>query len=203
MLRPFKFMFDVRVLLREIRLDLPWKLYRPSTFDNDVSCCNASFTLGDTGASFKPGHDAFVSQLMSGNGNNVTATSTITASPSTVIATASILQTTTKKPDSNVTPPSTSTSTSSKGLDLGTIVGLSVGMPLGALVSGILIPLFWREKQKRRSKETEIPVVGHTDNKHDSGGRVGTQIPPTPPFNAPLYEAPSQYLPSELSNMPQ
>lgn len=101
------------------------------------SCCNSSFTLGTTGVAFKPGLDAFVQSI------SAAAVSSAMASATTG-TTASPAQATASQNSQGVQANCTST-----GDDLGTKIGVGVGVPLGVLAIGVLSFLFWRESRRR------------------------------------------------------
>lgn len=155
------------------------------------SCCNSSFTLGVTGTSFKPGYDAFVQNI------SAAAASSALATVATVATTAALAQATT----SATTSSNTTNETCSNG-DLGTKVGIGVGVPLGVLAFGILTFLFWRECGKRK-KNADAAYTGHmTQN-----GTGGSQIPHYQQSNQQHYQSPvhedglgtSYYAPAPVS----
>ncbi|KAH6674699.1 hypothetical protein B0J14DRAFT_699380 [Halenospora varia] len=102
-----------------------WSCAQPGTTENipntgefccgyqAASCCNNSFFLGTTGQAFKPGWDAMVVSISS---------AAVAAATSTDAA----------------IPVNSSTSQHCSNGDLGTKVGVGVGVPLGVLALGIL-----------------------------------------------------------------
>lgn len=131
-------------------------------YSNGSSCCDDSFVLGVTGVAFQPGFDAFVQNLTDSATNTSGSASAQTSSPVPVPSAAS---------DSG---------------DIGTKVGLGVGIPLGILVAGILGFLFWRESRKTRgiqplaqSSPSQSPMiqnatVGGYNRSHHEQIQVGT-----------------------------
>jgi len=100
------------------------------------NCCTiATFGLGSTGNAFSHGLDQLVLELKNANGTS--------KAPSAPSQTSSSQNCSTK---------------SSTPLTIASIIGLAVGVPLGALVLGILGFLIWREK--RRSKKHKISRSG-------------------------------------------
>lgn len=114
--------------------------------DSSTSCCNSSFEIGNTGIAFKPGYDAFVLSLtQSSAAPSSTALSSTTRS-STALTSTSDVNASQSTNDRN----STDLEGTCSNDNLGTKVGLGVGIPLGALVLGLLSWLFYRESSKRR-----------------------------------------------------
>ncbi|TVY71524.1 hypothetical protein LSUE1_G005372 [Lachnellula suecica] len=146
------------------------------------SCCNSSFTLGVTGPAFKPGLDAFVLSISSAAVASATGSIVaMTTSTASAVSTAAMAEWT------------TSNSTCSNG-DLGTKVGLGVGVPLGVLALGILGFLFWRESGKRHAaaagastpppmahgSESEVRFHQSPSQQEEVGGTYGGTYRPTP-----------------------
>ncbi|CAG8955764.1 hypothetical protein HYFRA_00011633 [Hymenoscyphus fraxineus] len=202
-----------------------WSCNQPGTPASDfccgydsTSCCNSSFVLGTTGSAFKPGVDAFVANLTSGN------------TTPTPIANANAIANT----SANTSTPDAAKS--SDNTELGTKVGLGVGIPLGILVLGLLALLFWRERSKRSYKDIDTSMNSvnnnvsgamagqymHNDqeqrqNSYQSNGSMAgagsvyqQQVSPAQTYQspvqkidqysfAPTYEAPANTAPQELS----
>lgn len=107
------------------------------SYSNGSSCCSSSFVLGVTGPAFKPGYDAIIQNLTSGLVN----ASSISSQQSNC----------------------TNTTSSGNG-DLGTKVGVGVGVPLGVLVAGLLGFLFYREYKKGHQAQGGAVAVSTYDN---------------------------------------
>ncbi|PVH72388.1 hypothetical protein DL98DRAFT_576856 [Cadophora sp. DSE1049] len=121
-------------------------LYCCAQGDSSKSCCNSSFDIGNTGIAFKPGYDAFVLSLTQSN-----------AAPSSTAPSSTAQSSTTPTPTSDVNASQSTNDGTTTTLEetcsddnLGTKVGLGVGIPLGVLVLGLLSWLFYRESSKRR-----------------------------------------------------
>lgn len=101
------------------------------------NCCTiATFGLGSTGNAFSHGLDQLVLELKSASGTS--------QAPSAASQTSS--------------SKNSSSTKSSTPLTISSMIGLAIGIPLGALVLGILCFLFWREN--RRSKKQKISRNG-------------------------------------------
>jgi len=138
------------------------------------SCCNSSFTLGTTGVAFKPGFDALVQSISRAAVASATAGSTSSASANAAQATSSRI------PEENCA--------NSNG-DLGTKVGVGVGVPLGVLAIGILTFLFWRESRNRKvgASSTRWPSMAQ----NGLAGAAGTTYHHNPSQTADISNGPS------------
>jgi hypothetical protein len=104
------------------------------------NCCSiAPFGLGSTGNAFSHGLDQLVLNLRNAQNGISSSSSSSASSPAS-----SSKNSTPAKP--------------SNALSVASTVGLAIGLPLGALVVGILSFLFWREK--RRSTKQKISRGG-------------------------------------------
>ncbi|KAM3087452.1 hypothetical protein ACMFMG_001539 [Clarireedia jacksonii] len=161
-------------------------------YANGESCCPSKFELGVTGQAFKPGDDQRVKNISAAAIAKYTSTSTIPTVASAVSSVATASSTPSACPDP----------------DLGTKVGLGVGVPLGVLAAGILGWLFWREVNKGKTKNLQ-PVPGHdvdpryaagqqqhlvNQNEYEQTAMKNRRAPPP----IPVFEAPPNHLRAEL-----
>lgn len=142
--------------------------------DSSKSCCNQSFDIGFTGRAFKPGLDTFVANLTSAA---ATATTTITQQAT------------------GLSPGVYETCDDEEGNgNLGTKVGLGVGIPLGVLGLGLLSWLFWREHKKRHGHSVgAVPIPQHSPLPDSSS--------PMTYGDASEYNPPSKYV-AQLPSSP-
>lgn len=98
------------------------------------NCCSiATFGLGSTGNAFSHGLDQLILNLKNAQASG------IGSSPSSASSQASSAK---KAPAQTSSP-----------LGVASTVGLAIGIPLGALVLGVLGFLFWREKRRGSAKQ--------------------------------------------------
>ncbi|TVY48411.1 hypothetical protein LOCC1_G001546 [Lachnellula occidentalis] len=106
-----------------------------------ASCCNSSFTLGTTGVAFKPGLDAYVQSI---------SAAAVSSAMATAMASTSIGTTASPAAQATASQSVEANCTGTSG-DLGTKIGVGVGVPLGVLAVGVLSFLFWRESRRRNT----------------------------------------------------
>lgn len=137
-------------------------------YSNGSSCCGSQFSGFLTGTAFKPGVDAreaevafsAVAKALASVSGSIIGTTTLSVLNSNTSPTAAG-STPTRASGASTTGSASSAETSGtnkvatecpkNNADLGTKVGLGVGIPLGVLVASVLVFLVWRECSKRRS----------------------------------------------------
>ncbi|PVH70648.1 hypothetical protein DL98DRAFT_597644 [Cadophora sp. DSE1049] len=131
-------------------------------YSNSESCCPSNFTQFSTGEAFKPGADAreaaiassAIASAMAANGTGTSAACTATSAPAETSSGGKLVASDCPK---------------GKG-DLGTKVGLGVGIPLGVLVFAILAFLGWREWSKHHVKTAAYSSASRAIPSRESGG---------------------------------
>ncbi|RDW91874.1 hypothetical protein BP5796_01268 [Coleophoma crateriformis] len=141
-------------------------------------------------------------------------TSTATSGSESSASGCSASSASTSSPSASATVAKTATAAPKCDSDLGTKVGVGVGVPLGVLALGILSFLCLREKRHRSDpKQVDALMIDHVhdDNAGDGPGgyadqaqqprfaQRGTYHSPKSPWSpAPTYEAPNHTAPQEL-----
>jgi hypothetical protein len=129
-------------------------------YANSDSCCPSKFTLSGTGWAFKPGDDQRVENIKEAAIASYTSTNVISTTAIASYTSASVISTTAVATSSSSTSTSTSASPDNNS-DIGTKVGLAVGIPLGVLAAGILGWLFYREKSKGKNTAGVVQTRGN------------------------------------------
>jgi hypothetical protein len=112
-------------------------------------CCASSFAYSGSGYAFRPGWDAEKLLLAAANDSTVTITSAVATATVTTTATATTTVTVT------ATAGAAAATCSSSNSNLGTAVGAGVGVPLGVMAIGLLVFLFWSERN-RKAKQSNM-----------------------------------------------
>ncbi|KAL2062501.1 hypothetical protein VTL71DRAFT_6767 [Oculimacula yallundae] len=137
------------------------------------SCCSSNFSLGYTGRAFQPGFDAIIANL-----TLELQAAYSPGSPSISVPAASATRDANEAQCSNGRIVSSVTENSSNNGDLGTKIGLGVGIPLGVLAAGILGWLFYIETMKKRRFATRSGVQAAS----------AESSPPSPSITSPMVQ---------------
>lgn len=156
-------------------------------YSNSESCCPSNFTQFVTGEAFKPGADARqVAIASSAIASAMAASGTETCAPAETSSGGHLAASDCPKGNG----------------DLGTKVGLGVGIPLGVLVLAILGFLGWREWRKYHANTGAYSSASGAISRESGGGLVGAG------FHKPELDQGQEYRPrfnpaSEMSPRPQ
>jgi hypothetical protein len=177
-------------------------------YANGASCCPSKFKLGVTGQAFKPGDDQRVKDISAAAVARYSSTSTVStvstvASATSSVATASVTSALATACAASAVATAFSTPSACPDPELGTKIGLGVGVPLGVLAAGILGLLFMREFNRGKTKSVPDRNVnaGYVTQQHPGNGHRYDQDAMKNqwvPGAIPVFEAPPNHLLAEL-----